>query len=287
MKWLKVLTEVVSQKGIERERDLLFNNEAYSMAVGMYELAISECHPFIYRPQATTDPLSSVDSTDALGNFSEIDLPFSSCSFEILNGSLISAIETLEDNQSLNQLSSEQIRTLKRTFLIRCILIREMFPQQFACFGLFENPADKTFEVKYWRENKTEGELEKDVFFVTTTIFKILNQLNTNGGYTEKIKERVKVGRGKNRIAHTIKTLIHIKSTKSASSSSLLGGRLDFSHRFEVMGHWRAVKGVGKDREGNYCIENWTWVIPHVRGPEELPLIKKTRLFEPSAHTTE
>jgi len=54
----------------------------------------------------------------------------------------------------------------------------------------------------------------------------------------------------------------------------------EFSHRFEVAGHWRKVKRFGHDREGN-LIQGKTWVRPCIKGPQDKPLIKKTRVITP------
>jgi hypothetical protein len=64
----------------------------------------------------------------------------------------------------------------------------------------------------------------------------------------------------------------------SATVAPLFGGTIDYSYRFEVMGHWRRIGGVGKDRHGKYTISGYTWVVPHERGPEGAPLVKKARL---------
>lgn len=55
-------------------------------------------------------------------------------------------------------------------------------------------------------------------------------------------------------------------------------GIIDWSHRWEVRGHWRKVHGLGKDRAGDYVVTGWTWVRDFVKGPEDKPLIKKTRV---------
>ena len=55
---------------------------------------------------------------------------------------------------------------------------------------------------------------------------------------------------------------------------------IDYSHRWLVRGHWRAITGLGKDREGNYCVKDFTWVVAHAKGPEDKPIIKKVRLVK-------
>lgn len=55
-------------------------------------------------------------------------------------------------------------------------------------------------------------------------------------------------------------------------------GVIDWSHRWEVRGHWRHVKGLGKDRAGIYSVHGFTWVNNFVKGPEDKPLVVKTRV---------
>lgn len=47
-------------------------------------------------------------------------------------------------------------------------------------------------------------------------------------------------------------------------------GKTEHSHAFKVRGHWRKIDGVGKDRNGNYRIEGFTWVVDYVKGQGEL-----------------
>lgn len=53
---------------------------------------------------------------------------------------------------------------------------------------------------------------------------------------------------------------------------------VEWSHRWEVMGHWRRCSTVGKDRDGNYCVIGLTWISPHIRG--EGDLVIKTRVVK-------
>lgn len=60
----------------------------------------------------------------------------------------------------------------------------------------------------------------------------------------------------------------------------LTGNHIDFSHRFEVMGHWRRCNRIGLDQYGNRTEIGRTWVNQFVKGPEDKPLIKKTRAID-------
>jgi hypothetical protein len=56
--------------------------------------------------------------------------------------------------------------------------------------------------------------------------------------------------------------------------------RVDWSHRWEVRGHWRKVDGIGKDSSGEYCVKGFTWVKDQERGKKGVPVTKKTREFK-------
>ena len=58
---------------------------------------------------------------------------------------------------------------------------------------------------------------------------------------------------------------------------SEVGGHRDiqWSHRWNVRGHWRRVNGIGKNRLGEYCEQGRTWVTHSTKGPAGFPLINK------------
>lgn len=76
-----------------------------------------------------------------------------------------------------------------------------------------------------------------------------------------------------------IKDHIFIVAPKKYKKTTA-GKKVNWSHRWNVRGHWRQVKGIGKDREGNYCVNGRTWVTESVKGPDDMPLIKKQRVVD-------
>jgi hypothetical protein len=101
---------------------------------------------------------------------------------------------------------------------------------------------------------------------------------------TERINERFRVGTGAGRRQMRIKDIVHVRLKQKASSkvaASVHSGErelVEWSHRWEVMGHWRKVDGIGKDDRGRYHVQGYTWVIPHTKGPEEKEIVKKSRI---------
>jgi len=117
---------------------------------------------------------------------------------------------------------------------------------------------------------------------VTDTVNLILNSLKRNSfqhltdnkiiSYKyKKLKQNVK-------IKDTI--IINNKPTPKSINPSHIED-FEYSHRFEVMGHWRTLpnpQSVGKDRDGE-PVKGYTWIAPYIKGPENKPLIKKTRII--------
>lgn len=92
--------------------------------------------------------------------------------------------------------------------------------------------------------------------------------------------------KGKLRVKpHTVRRLIHVapKSQREAVRPTQSSRQINWSHRWEVRGHWRKVDALGKDRSGEYIIPGFTWVKESIKGDESLPLIKKTRIFKGNA----
>jgi hypothetical protein len=70
---------------------------------------------------------------------------------------------------------------------------------------------------------------------------------------------------------------------KQPNQKTFTGGKssVDWQHRWHVKGHWRRVKGIGHDADGNE-VNGFTWVSPCIKGPEDKPLINKVRLVKDS-----
>ena len=112
-------------------------------------------------------------------------------------------------------------------------------------------------------------------------IKKVLWRLTNLEGYksgTVRTNIRVK-GKSKGQTYfHKIKQVIYLGlKHESTKATKIDGESVDWSHRWEVRGHWRKCRGIGKDREGLHNVRGFTWVVPHIKGDEALPLIKKIR----------
>jgi hypothetical protein len=127
-------------------------------------------------------------------------------------------------------------------------------------------------------ENKANNNDVQEFFRLN--ILTIYYKINTMKTGEEQKNIKFKVGSGKGKFFHKIKRVIYMCDKKESIPSFLESEKINWSHCWEVRGHWRAIEGIGKNRFGEYKVENKTWVIPHVRGDETKPLIKKLRIMK-------
>lgn len=55
----------------------------------------------------------------------------------------------------------------------------------------------------------------------------------------------------------------------------IAGHKLNFC--FNVRGHWRKIKGIGKNRENDYTIDGYTWIKDYKKGDKN-KLLNKAKL---------
>lgn len=189
-------------------------------------------------------------------NETPISLPFKTCTFEMVGKTCFS--------------SAPNRRVL-------CVLLHE------TSVGSFEG-------AELYIDDKPDGKCspgwaqfyEEDALIYARIVDSALKRCKLG---IEKVNERLRVGKGKNRELVRIKEVVRISPKglkKEDYERPLLGRSIDWSHQWEVMGHWRKSATIGKDQAGNYCVEGFTWIVPHTRGPENKPLVKKQRLLSDS-----
>lgn len=74
-------------------------------------------------------------------------------------------------------------------------------------------------------------------------------------------------------IAYRKQPIIDNQHTAYSSESCI-----EWQHRWKVRGHWRRIKGIGHDTEGNE-VNGFTWIKECIKGPEDKPLINRPRIF--------
>lgn len=127
---------------------------------------------------------------------------------------------------------------------------------------------------------------------LSNVVIKILEELDSRKYIyvenTEKIdvKFRDKATRKLNRVKYTPKMIIYVSDKKTFKKEyPELSGRVISKpqHAFEVMGHWRRLhneNSLGKNREGEYLVEGFTWVRPQVRCADRGEVLKKVRVIQ-------
>lgn len=187
---------------------------------------------------------------DEEGNtvYMKLDAPFEVFSFEILGGCLTSP--------GPNEFPG----------YIWCVMAYEIEPKKFAYYALVSVNDQKLVMSTRTLDALCEA---------------YINRLNDESQGEEKVdKLTVLISKTKGKYEHKIKKIIHIRPKKDQiKSNSETSNTIDWSHRWFVRGHWRVTEGLGKDREGNYCVEGFTWVKEHVKGPEGKPLVQEKVRF--------
>lgn len=116
---------------------------------------------------------------------------------------------------------------------------------------------------------------------VAEALIKRLYKENTG---IEPGRRKIKIGTGENKKHVKISRVIYVRPKKLVAVDTLseCGKEIDWTHRWTVRGHWVSLgEGkVGKDRDGNYCVNGQTWRVEHIKGPDDKPLINKTRIVE-------
>jgi hypothetical protein len=170
-------------------------------------------------------------------------------------------------------------------FLVRSILIEEICPNEFKLFYMGTSVLDGRAKLSFVKDNLNLEVLRNnkdDVWLAhLKAVYFLLNLIKTGAIAKEKIYKKYvfKIKDKKQEII--VKDLIHIYSKKEQTPKSIITGKIiEWSHRWEVRGHWRKTKsGIGKDRENKNIFNGFTWVVPHEKGAQDLPVTKKIRII--------
>lgn len=224
----------------------------------MFWQAVPKCQPFVFLNNPAT---YSIDTK--VDDLPKLDAPFEVFSIETLaNGGDFYKIPGLEYTEE------EERDSFGST---ECMMVVEREPNQFMVFTL-------NFLISLNKWVVTHSGVER-AWTDYAGIF--INELNKPGvaGFIN-VNEKVKIRTPSSGTAfHKIKKIVYIRDSRQKDVQPILGRTIDWTHRWMVRGHWRTNQGkVGKDRGGNYCVPNFTWVSEHERGPEDAPLVSKTRV---------
>lgn len=186
-----------------------------------------------------------------------LDAPFKAFSIENFDGSPI----------------HEHIGNIDKTkCLTFCVIVVEVKPKEYLFYNL-----NHFVENNYWVVEAVYSPITGRI------VEQYLHRLNTERVGFENTRQVIKIGSGKHKRNHRIRKIVYVCPKKEyEKQNEKLGKQIDWSHRWLVRGHWRKCEGaLGKDREGLHCVPNYTWVVDHVKGPEDKILIAdKTRIVK-------
>jgi hypothetical protein len=220
-----------------------------------YVSAIRDCHPFVFSDEESVfDEMANKIVHGKIGpiEVDGIDTPFASFSIECLRGPL---------GRFTNPSGAQETW---------CVLVVETLPRRYQFLSLVR-PASGG----QWAVLATNGE--------ECLLRHYLNRLRFEATGLEQTNQSITTGTGKTKSRHKIRRIVHVRPSAPPSLDGDGHGHIDWTHRFSVRGHWRVVSGLGKDRSGDYLVPGFTWVSEHIKGPEGLPFVKKTRFVERNA----
>jgi len=230
------------------------------------------------KPFLVMESVEDLDLKDSLipgndNNLDYLDLPFKTCSFEAPK-------HMLSMGEGVNEL--------------RCILVNETGPRQYEIYvcvrhdgqdliGKMEFSLEDMIRITNVLTKNLDISNGTDFFFscYVLALKNCLHLLHKVSVGSISVRERTKLGKGHNKTYLKIKQLLVI-AKKRSGGVTVNGKEVDFSHRWFVRGHWRKVKALGKNREGEYVVKGYTWVTEHAAGPENKPLVNKTRVVSQS-----
>jgi len=200
----------------------------------------------------------SLKNADIPEEVKGLDAPFRVFSIENFDGT---PLEVGRSGSSADDLIS---------FETLCVVVYEIEPKKYFYLSYNYYPEYNRYGVE--PVNTKGAVVEKNIY-----------RLNTERVGFENTRQVIKIGSGKNKETHRIRKIVYVCPKKEyEKQNEKLGKQIDWSHRWLVRGHWRKCEGaLGKDREGLHCIPNYTWVVDHVKGPEDKILIAdKTRIVK-------
>lgn len=158
------------------------------------------------------------------------------------------------------------------------MIVSEYKPKQYDIYSLLGTADSEARTVRVEFVKKTKATDDPTALAV---VKKYLGELSKAKAGVETCRQRIKTRSGAGKRIITIRRIVHISHSRNFKSlNGISGKKIDWSHRFEVRGHWRKINTTGKDRAGTYCVDGFTWVVNHERGPDHLPIVKKVRIVE-------
>jgi hypothetical protein len=224
----------------------------------LYEKYFTECHPFVFIPIN----LSKGEKHIVEKNTTELDLPYQCICIEMSDGYVTEG----ENNAG------------EADLIIYSYIVKEVSPKVYSYFMLAQDHQGREVGLEVTGDDPSQRDAYLSMNDLTN---QYLKRLKSEKVGREGSPGKVKINTGVEKIFYKIKPITHVSPKRVISEVRPVAGKeIDWSHRWEVRGHWREISGLGKDREGNYNVKGFTWVSNHVKGPDTAPLIKKTYVVD-------
>lgn len=215
-----------------------------------FEPLLDQVKPFIFAKEFY--PKSGALENPDPSNW-RLDMPFPIMWFEMSEGMLFGGFEGNPETEDID---------LTQTDETYGVLISE--EHDFYRFVTFERRNGYLTSSAGFIPEETLKSRESESYAINNTIHSIigtmLKSLRKDAVLgNEKLNERVRVGRGAERRLVKIKDLVHVvPSTKrhSYKSKSAIPQAIDWSHQWEVMGHWRRTMASAKTGLGHTVLKD-------------------------------
>lgn len=223
-----------------------------------------------------TIPCVDIEHISAEHDLPDISLPFPVCLFECsdnnplvqVNGANIKAVLSAE--VAPGDLMTLCFASESDKQLMTSLNARSFHNYQFSLSPEGQMKLNIEDELMEWM-----GHLSKVV------VNPILSRLQNGRVFQSNEQERFRL-RGEHKGVYKVKNIIYVGRRTEQTHYTPSGLALEYSHRFEVRGHWRKVnpETIGKNRAGQRVVKGYTWVSEFTKGDAELPLVKKIRTIK-------
>ena len=150
------------------------------------------------------------------------------------------------------------------------------------CFSIINN----RFGFGFMPNKVLQAEYEKTCRIIYAWLCLFEKQLKKeNIQYLQndsKLNKKGRIGRIFKKVKYAPKDVIYVCKKSVIKKDSTLSKRIinKPQYAYEVMGHWRKINSIGKDRQGNRVVNGFTWVSPYTKGNGEV--MKKVRIINES-----
>lgn len=306
MKHFKKMLEVVNQQGEIRSYSPSAKNiKPDPGATKMFMQMVKDAQVFVFSPNEDGPTHYNGEfefqRNDLEGGMPEIDAPFKTFSIEMSEGPIavgayerdkfsIECMLVHEVYQPMRNMEPDKLLMYWIIMLARLESEGENWLQNHivtADIALDINPNSPEFAERLVPVVEIEGQLYSPTFEPLRILQKFLNRLNREASGQERVHFRTKLRAGGKKEFIKIRRIIHIapKKTEKLYAGKLAGAEpreIEWSHSWFSRGHWRRLEPghIGKNRTGDYVELGRTWVTDSIKGPDHLPMVKKTYVVD-------